>query len=422
MVRLESFRTCCAIAIVQKLYGDTIDFKGAFLNGALAEPIYLRQAPGYDDGSGHVYILLKAIYGLKQAGRVWNELLNHVLVNLIGFKRSEADPCVYYKPAESLTMALLHVDDTTLFGSEQELSDLKVEIARHFAITSSGGLKTFVGLQIDRDPDLGTLTIHQARYIQIILERFGMENSNPVATPLDPEIKLSPLFEDKTPIDAPYAAAIGSLMYAAIGTRPDIAFAVQHLSQFTKRPSNTHWTAVKHIFRYLKGTSTLGLTYGSEGLDLIGYSDADWGQSLVNRRSTSGYAYTLAGGIISWSAKKQPTVALSTMEAEYMALAHAAKEAIWLRRLLAELGVSSADSTTLYTDNQAAITYAHEYQFHARSKHIDIRHHFIRERIVDSDIAVIHCASEDNSADMLTKALARPTHSRQLALANMIAS
>lgn len=275
VVRLESYHACAAIAAIKDLDDDTIDYEGAYLNGTLEEPIYMRQAPGYDDSSGRVCVMIKAIYGLKQAGRVWNDLLNHVLVDLMGFTRSEADPCVYYKPTATLTMALLHVNDTTLYGKCAALENLKAEISQHFAITSSGGLKTFVGLQIDRDCAARTFTLHQTHYVHTILERFGMQDSNPVATPLDVNVKLAPLPEGEAPVEAPYAAAIGSLMYTAVGTRPDISFAVQTLSQFTTRPSPTHWTAVKHVFRYLKGTAALGLTYGPEDLGLIGYSDAD---------------------------------------------------------------------------------------------------------------------------------------------------
>ncbi|GJE99589.1 polyprotein [Phanerochaete sordida] len=422
VVRLESFRLCAAIAADFDLDDDTIDYTGAYLNATLEEPIYMRQPPGYEDNSGSTLVLRKAIYGLKQAGRAWNELLNHVLTNLLGYTRSTADPCVYFKRSDSLTLALLHVDDTTLYGKRPALEELKADIAHHFAITQTGALKNFVGIQVDRDRTRRTITIHQNRYITVILERFGMLDCNPVATPLDPNVKLIPLTEDEAPIEAPYAAAIGSLMYAAIGTRPDISFAVQTLSQFTSRPSATHWTAVKHVFRYLKGTQTLGITYGaSRGLDPTGYSDADWAQSLSDRRSISGYAFRLGNGVISWSSKKQATVALSTMEAEYIALSHAAKEAVWLRHLLGELGVITDSPTILFTDNQASIAYAHDNQFHARSKHIDIRHHFIRERIKSGDIKVVHCASEDNVADMFTKALSKPKHSAALSLANMTA-
>ena len=306
-------------------------------------------------------------------------------------------------------------------GKRSALDRFKSDLGSHFEITDLGELKSFIGFQIARDRATRTITIHQERYIDTVLERFGMQDSNPVATPLDHSAKLIPLPDGEPSADVPYATAIGSLMYAAVGTRPDIAFAVQALSQFNARPSNAHWTAVKHVMRYLKGTKSLGLRFGAATLDLVGYSDADWAQSLVDRRSTSGYVFTLAGGLVSWSSKKQPTVALSTMEAEYIALAHAAKEAIWLRALLTELGHAPTGATPIFSDNQAAIAFAHDNQFHARAKHIDIRHHFIRERIDAADISVAYCASEDNCADILTKALARPTHDKQLRLINMSA-
>ena len=205
-------------------------------------------------------------------------------------------------------------------------------------------------------------------------------------------------------------------MYAAIGTRPDIAYAVQHLSQFTSRPSTAHITAVKRVFRYLNGTHTLGLTYQSDDANtLIGYTDADWASSPVDHRSISGYIYTLAGGAISWSSLKQRSVALSSMESEYMALAHATKEAVWLRALFSDLGLLSDGLTPLLGDNQAAISFSHNNQFHKRSKHIDVRYHFTCERIISNEITVTYCASEDNHADLFTKALARPAHERQLA-------
>nr|AAZ28937.1 polyprotein [Phanerochaete chrysosporium RP-78] len=417
VVRQETFRVATALAATENLDSDALDIVGAYLHGPLEEEIYMRQAPGYDDGSGQVYVLIKALYGLKQAGRVWNHLLNHVLTSLMGWTRSEADPCLYFKHEGKLNMALVHVDDTALYGERSILDRFKADVAKHFAITTNGTLSSFVGLQVTRKN--GAISILQTRYLETILERFGMQDCKPVSTPLDPGVKLEPTPEDQTPADVPYAAAIGSLMYAATGTRPDIAFAVQTLSQFTSRPSATHWTAVKHVFRYLKGTTDVGLTFARRADDdITGYSDADWAQAH-DRRSVSGYAYLLAGGIVSWNSKKQPTVALSTMEAEYIALSHAAKEAVWLRRLLTELGFPPGAPTVLHTDNQAAISFAHDTQFHARSKHIDIRHHFIRERITDGDIKVIHCASADNIADMFTKALPRPKHRAALALANM---
>lgn len=238
-----------------------------------------------------------------------------------------------------------------------------------------------------------------------------------VHTPLDPNIRLDPHPVDQSAITVPYAMAIGSLMYAATGTRPDITYAVQHLAQFTSHPSNAHWTAVKRVFRYMKGTH-INITLGtSSDLTLTGYCDVDWAQ-LHDRRSTSGYLFKIGNGVISWSSKKQVTVALSTMEAEYIALAYAIKEALWLCALLGGLGQPIKVLTVIYCDNQSAISFAHDNQFHACTKHIDIRHHFIREHIQEGSITLLHCASEDNLANMLTKALFRPTHEQQLQLIN----
>ena len=209
-------------------------------------------------------------------------------------------------------------------------------------------------------------------------------------------------------------------MYAALGTRPDISYAVQALSQFSSRPGPSHWTAVKRVFRYLKGTRNLAITYGNTSeFSIRGYSDADWGQNRADRRSISGYAFLSAGGIISWSSKKQSTVALSTMEAEYVALAHATKEALWFRSIFAELGLGSDGPTIVSTDNLAAIAFSRDHQFHGRSKHIDIRHHFVRDHILAGNIIVPHCSSEENVADNLTKALPRIKHTEQLALMNL---
>ena len=184
VVCLESFRACTTIATAQDLDDDMINYEGAYLNGMLTETIYMRQAPGYNNGTGCICIMRKAIYGLKQASRVWNDLLNHVLTNLLGFMCSQADTCVYYKPADKLTMALLHINDTTLYGERKHLDDLKLEILHSFAITSSGGLQNFVSLQIDHDRLAHTLKLHQSCYIHTILEHFGMADCNAVLTPL----------------------------------------------------------------------------------------------------------------------------------------------------------------------------------------------------------------------------------------------
>ena len=201
----------------------------------------------------------------------------------------------------------------------------------------------------------------------------------------------------------PYREAVGSLMYAAVGTRPDISFAVGQVARFCDNPGSAHWEAVKRIFCYLKGTRDHWLVYGEKEHSISGYTDAD-GMSNEDRHAISGYAFLIDGGAVSWSSKRQSIVTLSTAEAEYVAATHAAKEAVWLREFISEI-YKPQDPMTLYSDSQSAIALARNEQFHARTKHIDIRFHFIRYIIEAGKIVIDYCPTEDMVADTFTKAL-----------------
>jgi hypothetical protein len=205
----------------------------------------------------------------------------------------------------------------------------------------------------------------------------------------------------------PYHEAVGSLMYASLGTRPDVTYAVQAVSRFSKNPGLPHWDAVKRIFRYLKGTKDLWLSYGGKAKELTGYADAD-GNMAEDRHAISGYAFLLHGGAISWSTKRQEIISLSTTESEYVAATYAAKEALWLRSLLSQLFDTNLEATTLFSDNQSAIAITKDHQYHARTKHIDIRFHFIRWIVENGSLRLIYCPTNDMVADTLTKALPSP--------------
>ncbi|EKM57313.1 uncharacterized protein PHACADRAFT_194872 [Phanerochaete carnosa HHB-10118-sp] len=397
----ESLRGLVAISALYQLFIRQLDVTGAYLHAELKEEIYMVQPPEYNDGTGCVWRLRKAIYGLRQAGHAWNIKLNYELAAL-DFCQLSANACVYARTLNGAPIFIItHVDDMSLMTSSLTvLTTVKKQIASRLEVTDMGKIKKYIGIEFSIDRERGIYTMHQTTYLTTIIERFGMLDSKPVRMPMDPDVHLTPTPENDAPDTTfPYAAAIGSLMYAAVSTRPDIAFAVQHLSQFTAHPSAVHITAVKHIFRNV----------------LTGYTDADWATSLVDRRSISGYVYTLAGGAISWSSLKQRSVALSSMESEYMALAHATKEAVWLRALFSDLGLLLDGPTPLLGDNQATIAFSQNNQFHKRSKHIDVRYHFTRERIISNEISVTYCASEDNQANLFTKGLSRPAHERQLA-------
>jgi hypothetical protein len=202
-------------------------------------------------------------------------------------------------------------------------------------------------------------------------------------------------------------------MYLAISTRPDITFAVNKLAQFTSNPKPEHWTAAKRVFRYLKGTRTHALTYGGDAVelteDLHVFCDADWASSF-DRKSTSGYVLTIAGGAVAWSSKKQATVALSTPEAEYVAVTHVAKQVLWHRTLLTELGIHVPSTLPIFSDNQGACAISHNPEFHARTKHIDIAFHFLRDLVQSGQLDVVYVNTNFNLADLFTKGLPRDKH------------
>ncbi len=230
---------------------------------------------------------------------------------------------------------------------------------------------------------------------------------------MDPNVRLTSAQSPKSTEDfarmrnIPYHEAVGSLMYASLGTRPDITYAVQTLSRFSTNPGIEHWEAVKRVFRYLKGTKEMWLSYGGQRRELEGYADAD-GSMAEDRRAVSGYAFLIHGGAVSWSAKRQEIVSLSTTESEYVAATSAAKEALWLRSLITELFGTNLDATTLFSDNQSAIALTKDHQYHARTKHIDIRFHFIRWIIEEGSLRLVFCPTADMVADALTKALPSP--------------
>jgi hypothetical protein len=233
---------------------------------------------------------------------------------------------------------------------------------------------------------------------------------------MDTSVKLTAAKDDEALADPKeYASIVGGLTFAACVTRPDITCAVGQLSQFLNNPSSKHMLAVKRVLRYLQGTPSLGITYRPPPLRLTGYSDADWAGNVDTRRSTTGYVVMLNNGAVAWRSQRQPTVALSTMEAEYMALTEATKELKWIRNFLAELGCNNGKPdvpTDLYSDNQSAIALAKNPVSHARAKHIDIRHHFVRDAIQDQIIWVQYIPTAEMTADSLTKALGREKHEK----------
>jgi len=277
-----------------------------------------------------------------------------------------------------------------------------------------------VGIAIQWDRLQNTVHLSQTALIDRVVTQFGQKDSHPTATPIDPGLKLRR--PDKTSISSsdklelerlPYRSLVGSLIYISVGTRPDITYAVQQLSQYLDSYSFIHWNAAVRIVRYLKGTRDLRLTLGGNNkIKLSGYTDSDWANCLDTHRSIGGYCYSLGSGLISWNAKKQKTVAASSCEAEYVAASESTKEAIWIRSLLDGIGFKQIEPTTINCDNNSAINLSEDPSLHSRVKHIDIKYHFIRERVQSNEINVSYINTKDNIADAFTKALAAPTFER----------
>lgn len=383
----------------------------AFLQGDLNETIFMEQPEGYTDGTSRVCKLNRAIYGLKQAGRQWNIKLDAALQKY-GLMKSKMDPCLYYSGNLNLLVAI-YVDDFLIFYKcEKLLDELKKFLCGTFKMKDIGPAKHCIGVRI-RQGD-GIIELDQANYIREILERFGMSECKPVGTPSDTNQKLSARMvneENSLTGKIPYQEAVGCLLYLAGATRPDIAFSVNDVSRFNANHSDVHWTAVKRILRYLRGTIDLKLKYRkSTNSDLHAFCDADWASDIDKRRSCTGLVTKMSGAAISWMSKRQPIVALSSTEAEYISMSSAVNEIVWLTQMANEINGNIVNKVVLYCDNQSTIKLSESDAFRPRTKHIDIRYHYLREKIDEGVIDVKYMPTEHMTADSLTKAVTKEKH------------
>lgn len=421
VVKFTSIRMILSIVAVQDYHLHQMDVKTAFLNGDLEETVYMEQPDGFIKPGNEdlVCLLKKAIYGLRQASRQWFAKMYLFLVGWMGLKPNVADECVYTgEVLGALVIIALYVDDLLIASPSMEtMNRVKRELSKRFQMKDLSEARMVLGFEIHRDRSKRQLYLTQSAYTRKVLERFGMLQCKPMDTPMDSGADLTKVEEPLTNI--PYRQVIGCLMYLSVGTRPDISFAVSKLAKYVEKPGETHWKAVKRVLRYLNGTRSLGLTYGTTtDTQLYGYVDSDWAGDTSNRKSTSGYVFMMCGAPVSWSSRQQEVVALSSAEAEYVSLCSGTKEAIWLRRLWSGIGNASGlhvdesvtlmvEPTTVYVDNQGCIDLARNGVVNKRTKHIDIRFHFTREALRDKAVQLQYCSTEDMVADMLTKALGR---------------
>ena len=415
VVRIDSIRLLFAISAFLGLEILHADCKTAFLNGNSDLEIYIQQPEGFvsHQHPHKVLLLNKSLYGLKQAPRIWYLLLCTTIIEL-GFTPLETDSSIYFSPSQHVLLAV-YVDDILIFGTSKDSCHLIYNhLSKHFKMQNLGAPTSFLGLNIVRSHP-HEISINQTGYIDRILTRFQMHNAQPARTPLDYALPLlSAKPEDKLANLQLYQELIGSLNHLAIFSRPDISNAVSQLSQFLTQPTETHLKAARHILRYLKYTSAYSISYlkgNNSNLRLWGFTDANWGGDKNDRKSHTGYLFCLNGSPISWTSKKQTTVATSTMEAEYMALSDASREAIARLQQLSELRFV-IPTPTLLSDNQGALEIAENPTNFQRAKHIDIRYHFVRHTLESNQISIDYIPSSDNPADVLTKALEPAKHER----------
>src|SRR5579863_5259083 len=416
VARFESIRLLLALAALEDWEIHQLDIKSVFLNGVLDEEIYTEQPQGFISAGqeNKVCRLKKAIYGLKQASRTWNQQFHGVLIEL-SFTRTYADAGIYVyhqQEGDSPLFVILYVDDITIMGASLEaVKQLKADLAKHYEITDLGEIASYLGIRITRDRSKKRLEIDQSGYIKDVLDRFGMADANPHNTPLLAGAEAHLIKHDGEASQSEikhYQSLIGSLLYVQIGTRPDISFAVSRLAQYAANPSNQHLRLAQYVLSYLLGSLDAHLCYdGATGDGLHGYSDSSLGDQTDDRHSTSGYVFILTNGAISWSSRKQKTMAQNTTEAEYMAMTDAANQAAWYRSFLREIGYSVDNPILIHGDNKGAIDLALNPVTGRRSKHIDIKHHVIHEYIDKEQIALIRTPTTEMVADGFTKSLAR---------------
>ena len=425
VVKATSVRLILAIAASKHLLLYQFDVETAFLNPGIDHEVYVEQPPYFSvrDPKEYVYLLNKALYGLKQSPLLWSNDLKQALLDL-GFKQSIADESIFILNNGSIYIILaVYVDDILVLAATQDqIQSIFTSLSAKFKLRNLGPVKKFLGLDIYRPFPTGSVFLSQSTYSRKMLHKFNMADCNPVKTPSEPSFNLHKRTPDEEPADNElYRQIIGSVMFLSQYTRPDIAHTVSYLSQFNKDPSTAHLRAAKHLLRYIQATKDFAILYDASSTAYpVGYSDASYANDSDDRKSTSGSLFFYAHGIISFQSQKQPVIALSTMEAEYIALSDAAKEAIFLAKLLRSLKIDIPYPILINVDSESALDHVKNNVKHSRTKHIDVRHHFIRQAYSNGEIALSHVSSSSQIADILTKSLGPTKHKAALEMLNLV--
>ncbi|CAI7866028.1 unnamed protein product [Closterium sp. NIES-53] len=421
-----------------------MDISTAFFNGILEEDVYMMQPPRYEDGTGRVCKLKKSIHGLKQAPRCWYQKLAAVLEEM-GFRISSCDESLFLKgEGEKLVLFLVYVDDILLFSSSmKEIHNVQQQLMKNFKCKTLGEVKYYLGMHVERDLDHWWLKLHQEKFIKELGEKYGIENERKVATPLPAEFKLVKAAEDEG-VEAEeqqqFQSLVGSLLYAAVHTRPDISFSVGQLARVVQNPSEEQVDAAERVVKYLSSNPRIGVQYSvsaqvkQKGVEVLKekggqlgegklfftcFTDATWASENHDSSSVGGYICVVGGGPVRWRSKKQTETALSSVESEYMAMFHGVKEVIWLRRLLEEIGQEQKVATPLFCDSKGALGLAKNAVLHGLNKHMRIKWHWLRKEVKRGTVNPIYIKTHQQPANFLTKRLTDEPHWRCVRMSGM---
>ena len=412
-----TIRTCLTVAIQRGYEIQQMDVRTPFLHGEIDSDVYMKPPDGLQVcGRGQLLKLRRGLYGLTQAPRLWQDKWKSVMQKM-KFVMLMSDECVFRRGS---TWILLYVDDIILVGAKcAELIAVKRELKHYLDVKDLGALGSFLGVSFVRERERALLS--QKHYILQVLQRFGMSECKAVSTPMaEGALKAFSVSNGEHADQQTNQELLGCLLFVSTRTRPDISAAVAILCRYASKPNNAHWVALKRVLRYLQGTKDFSLLISASGEQQISAScDADWAGDREDRRSTTGFLLQLDDTTVAWRSIKQTTVALSTTEAEFVALSEGAKLIVWMRCLLKEMDSEQAKPTMVREDNQGALVWEDEGVRHA--KHISIRKNFVREQVENQIIRLVYCPTAEMCADILTKPLPRQTfelHRQSLAITN----
>ena len=430
--RMEAIRLMFTLAVIWDLECSVCDVPVAFLNAPIPADkpqVYMHLPLGFKK-SGYVVRLKKCIYGLQESPRLWNQML-HAYMQSLGFEQSKVEPCLYVKRknGKAILFVLVYVDDLMTVGATEDVAEFENKMVERFQVKQHGAITSYCGLEFHRDRSNRTGEITMEKFINKMLFNFALKDIKSTPLPYKEGNEVTapePAYEKQHPITeaekakvakVPYRNLVASLLWISTTVRFDISFVVKRLTQNYNSPKWEHWEAAKTVLAYLKGTSNIGIKVNANSTEqhtvkLETYCDADWAGDRATRRSTTGLLTLVNSTPISWRVCNQKSVATSTMESEYMGLAEATKETLYLRMLLAELNCPQEQATPIWEDNNPAICLSKESRYHARAKHVDIQYHFTRDTQHQGKTRILPCSTLAMLADILTKYVEREIHRR----------